>query len=115
MAFRGNIESLTLSNNYYRKVLYTTSNMQLVVMSLKPNEEIGSEIHNTTSQFIRIEEGCATAIIDKKRYYLKPNDSIIIPPGSRHNIINRGYINLKLYTIYTPPEHLIGTKLKNKE
>lgn len=115
MAFRGNIERLTLNNNYYRKVLYTTTNMQLVLMSLKPEEEIGFEIHPTTSQFIRVEEGCATAIIEGKRYYLKPNDSIIIPPGASHNVINRGDIELKLYTIYTPPEHPVGTKIRFKE
>ena len=114
MAFRANIEKITIKNNYYRKVIHTTSNMQLVIMSLKPNEEIGSEIHSHTSQFIRVEEGFAKAIINNKRYYLKSGDAIIIPPGARHNIINTSSEELKLYTIYTPPEHNPKTKQYNK-
>jgi len=114
MAFRGNIEKLTMNNNYYRKVLYTTPMMQLVVMSLKPREEIGFERHPITTQFIRVEEGCATAVIDGKRFYLKPDDSIIVPPGAYHNVTNTGDIKLKLYSIYSPPEHHPETKQKNK-
>lgn len=113
MAFRGNIEKMTIKNNYYRKVIYTTSNMQLVIMSLKPKQEIGSEIHQHTSQFIRVEEGFANAIVNNKKYYLKSGDAIIIPPGSIHNIINNGCEDLKLYTIYTPPEHHPETKQYN--
>lgn len=114
MAFRGNIEKLTINNNYYRRVLHTTPTMQLVVMSLKPGEEIGFETHPTTSQFIRVEEGCATAIIDDRRFYLKPDDAIIVPPGAYHNVTNTGDIKLKLYSIYSPPEHPPEKKQRNK-
>lgn len=112
--FRGNIEKITIQNNFYRKVLHTTSNMQLVVMTLKPGEEIGLEKHNHTSQFIRLESGNAKAIIGNKKYYLKEGDAIIIPPKTLHNIINNGSENLHLYTIYTPPEHSVHLKQKNK-
>ena len=105
MSYKGNIEKLTLLNKNYRKVVHTTSTMQLVVMSLESGDEIGSEIHEKTSQFIRIEEGNAKAIVKGKISYLKDGDCVIIPPGFKHNIINTGKSNLKLYTIYTPPEH----------
>lgn len=105
MVYRVNIERKTTDNNNYRKVLHTTSNMQLVVMSILPGEEIGMEKHMRASQFIRIEEGSAIGIVKGKRYYLKKDDSIIIPPNTYHNIINNGNKDLKLYTIYTPPTH----------
>lgn len=105
MTFRGNIENLTINNNNYRKVIHTTKNMQLVLMSLLPGEEIGMEVHKKTSQFIRLEGGKATAIIRGKYFYLKDGDSIIVPPGSKHNVISTGKTPLKLYSIYTPPEH----------
>ena len=105
MSVKVNIEKLTLSNKNYRKVLHTTRNMQLVVMSLQSGQEIGAEIHKETSQFIRIESGNAKAIIKGKTFYLKDGDCVIIPPGFKHNIINTGKDDLKLYTIYTPPEH----------
>lgn len=102
---KANIEKMTLLNNNYRKILHTTKNMQLVLMSINPGDDIGVEIHKKTSQFIRVEEGKCVAIIGTKRYYLKDNDFVIIPPGKKHNIINSGNIPLKLYSIYTPPEH----------
>lgn len=104
--YNDNIEKLTLENNNYRQVLHTTSNMQLVLMSLQPQEEIGFEIHPTTSQFIRAEKGIGKAIIDGKDYKLEDGDVVIIPPGSNHNIINISTQEpLQLYTIYTPPNH----------
>ena len=107
MSFRTNIEKVTLNNNNYRKVLYTIKNsMQLVVMSLLPKEEIGSEIHSNISQFIRVESGKGVAKIGKKTYLLRDGVAIIIPKGVKHNIINTSKVDkLKLYTIYTPPEH----------
>jgi mannose-6-phosphate isomerase-like protein (cupin superfamily) len=114
MSFKGNIEVLTVKNNYYRKVIATTDNMQLVLMSLKPGEEIGKEVHPHTSQFIRVEGGRCTAYIGRKRYIMKDGDAIIIPPGRNHNIINTGDEDLKLYSIYTPPEHPKGRKQRNK-
>jgi mannose-6-phosphate isomerase-like protein (cupin superfamily) len=114
MAFRGNIEKLTLKNTYYRKVIHTTSNMQLVLMSLKSGEEIGMEVHPHTSQFIRIESGRAMALIAGKRYYLRDGDAIIVPPNTKHNVINRGDDRLQLYSIYTPPEHPPDRKQRQK-
>ena len=114
-----NIESKTLRNNNYRKVVYTIpDSMQLVVMSLKSREEIGMEVHQHTSQFIRVESGKAIVIISGKKYRLKSGDVVIVPMGKKHNIINSSYYEpLKLYTIYTPPEHpkKLIQKLKPKD
>ena len=115
MKYRGNIEKITINNTFYRKVLHTSKNMQLVVMMLKPHEEIGMECHAKSSQFIRIESGKAKAIIGDKKYYLKNGDAIVIPPNSYHNIIALGDEDLHLYTIYTPPTHSKNTKQKNKD
>jgi len=121
MAFVVNIEDETLNNKNYRKVLYTSSNlkgMQLVVMNLKPEEEIGMEKHPSTDQFIRVEKGEATVIIGKIKkelYTLKDTDAIVIPANTWHNVINVSHTrNLKMYTIYTPPEHDPGTVQKIK-
>ena len=114
MEYRGNIEKITINNKFYRKVLHTTKNMQLVVMRLKPNEEIGMERHAKSSQFIKIESGRAKAIISDKQYYLKDGDAVVIPPNSYHNIIAIGDEDLNLYTVYTPPTHPKNTKQKNK-
>lgn len=107
-----NIEDATLNNKNYRKVLYTSTNlhgMQLVVMSLKPGEEIGMEKHSSADQFIRIEQGEAVVQIGKTKkdvYMLDVNDSILIPAGTWHNIVNSNdHYPLKLYTLYTPPQH----------
>ena len=111
MIFHTNIENKTLENNNYRKVISTQANIQLVLMSLKPNEEIGNEIHENIDQFFRIEKGKATAFVtDKitnkiKEYELKDGSVIIIPKGTYHNIKNVGNTDLKLYTIYSPPNH----------
>jgi quercetin dioxygenase-like cupin family protein len=106
-----NLEKLTLANNNYRKVINTTPNMQLVLMSLKPGVEIGSEIHPKTSQFIRVEGGKCVAEFGGKKYSLKDGDSIVIPPNTKHNIwcSKSSKEDAKLYTIYTPPEHKPGT------
>ena len=110
-----NIEQTTLKNNNYRKVLNTTKTMQLVVMSLLPNEEIGMEKHIHTTQFIRIEKGHAIAYLGHIKYKLQDNDVIIVPPNTYHNIINSSKTKkLKLYTIYSPPEHKKGTIEKYK-
>jgi len=121
MAFVVNIEEETTSNKNYRKVLYTSSNlngMQLVVMSLKPEEEIGMEKHSSTDQFIRVEQGEATVVIGKTKhlyYTLKASDAVVIPAGTWHNIINsNSRYSLKFYTIYTPPEHKDLLIQKNK-
>ena len=114
MEFRGNIEKLTLHNNNYRKVLNTTKYSQLVLMSIPPKEEIGMETHPKTTQFIRVEDGRAHVIIGRKHFYLKDGDAIVIPPRKRHNIISTGRKPLKLYSIYSPPEHPSGLVKKTK-
>ena len=114
--FKGNIERLTTQNTFYRKVLYTVPRkMQLVVMSLPPKTEIGMEVHRTISQFIRVEKGRGVAIVGNRRFRLRDDDAVIIPPGIRHNIINSSPIHhLKIYTIYSPPEHPPNTREKVK-
>lgn len=108
-----NIEEETLKNEDYRRVLYTAKNSQLVLMSIKPGEEIGEEVHHL-DQFIRIEGGDAQAILDGTVHKLCADHAIVIPAGTRHNIINTGTIDLKLYTIYSPPEHKDGTVVHMK-
>jgi mannose-6-phosphate isomerase-like protein (cupin superfamily) len=113
----GNIGEITINNNNYRKVINTTKYQQLVLMCLKPKEEIGMEIHKKVDQFIRIEKGTAIAIIGKetpKKYILKKEHFITIPAGTYHNIINIGRGELKLYSIYSPPNHKPGTIQKNR-
>jgi len=105
MAYKVNIEKKTISNNNYRKVLFTTEQMQLVVMSLLPGEDIPREKHKDTSQYIRVEDGECQIIVDKKKFRLKSDDSIIIPANTWHYVKNTGKKKLKIYTIYTPPEH----------
>ena len=113
--FHANIEQETLDNDNFRKVLYTAKNMQLVLMTLKANEDIGMETHADTDQFFRFEAGTGKCIINDDEYDLKDGDSIIIPAGSEHNIINTGEEPLKMYTIYSPPHHEDGIINKNKE
>jgi mannose-6-phosphate isomerase-like protein (cupin superfamily) len=103
--FVDNIETLTLENTMYRKVISTTSTQQLVLMCLKPGEEIGSETHPHTTQFIRIEAGNGKAVLNGKEYQIADGSAIVIPPGTLHNIINTSDGLMKLYTIYSPPEH----------
>ena len=110
-----NIEKVTLKNNYFRKVLFTGKHAQLVVMSLKPGEEIGLEVHKGVDQFFRFEQGEATVVIDGKEFRVSPDDVIIVPAGSLHNITNTTSTDLKLYTIYSPPNHPDGTLHKTKK
>lgn len=116
VSFVGNIEEKTLSNTNFRHVLYTGQHVQLVVMHLNPNEDIGTEIHETTDQFIRIEKGKAKAILNGQENSLKDGDAIVVPAGTEHNVINISASEpLKLYTIYSPPHHKDGTVHKTKE
>lgn len=110
-----NIEEETLNNEDFRRVLYTGENLQLVLMSLKPGEEIGMETHDTIDQFFRFEAGTGTCIINQAEYEVADGDSIIIPAGSEHNIINTGDDELKMYTIYSPPNHQDGVVFATKE
>jgi len=102
-----NIEEETKNNSDFRRVLYTGKNSQLVVMSLKPGEDIGDEVHNL-DQFIRIEEGIGKAVLDGVEHDIMAEWAIVIPEGTAHNIINTGATEMKLYTIYSPPEHKDG-------
>lgn len=114
--FVGNIEDLSESNNYFRKVLYTGIHAQLVVMSLLPGEDIGMEVHPTVDQFLRIEEGEGKAILNGEEHAIKEGDAILVPAGTEHNFINTSAVNpMKLYTLYSPPNHPEGTIHKTKE
>jgi mannose-6-phosphate isomerase-like protein (cupin superfamily) len=107
--FKANIEKSTLENKRYRKVLYTGRHCQLVLMSLKPKEEIGMEVHADNDQFFRFEKGQGKCIIDGHEYMLKDGAAIIVPAGAKHNIINTSAKEeLKLYTIYSPSHHKDG-------
>lgn len=114
VGYADNIESETLGNDNYRKVLYTGSFMQLVVMTLDPGEEIGAEVHEGHDQFFRIEEGTAKVIMNGEETTLNADEVAIVPSGAEHNVINIGEGLLKLYTIYSPPEHPEGTIQKDK-
>ncbi len=108
MAYIVNIEQETVNNDNFRKVLYTASHSQLVVMSLLPNEDIGEEVH-TLDQFIRIEEGDGVAILNDVSSEIHKDSAIVIPAGTKHNIINTSTsAPMKLYTVYSPPEHQDG-------
>lgn len=104
--FKDNIEKLTQENDHFRRVLYTGHNLQLVVMTLGPNEDIGEEVHNDRDQFFRIEQGNGEVWIDANCHKVSADDGIIVPQGAKHNVINTGTVPLKLYTIYGPPEHI---------
>lgn len=108
--FVENIETLTTNNTDYRRVIHTTNYTQLVVMSLKPGVEIGNEVHGL-DQFIRIEKGSAKVILDngKEEYEVSDDWAVIVPAGTYHNVINTGDTDLKLYTLYSPPDHLKNT------
>lgn len=109
------IEKLSLENDYFRKVLYTDTRLQLVVMSLKPGEDIGEEVHQL-DQFIRVEKGEGKAVLDGVKHRIAGGSVVIVPIGTRHNIINTSSINpMKIYTLYSPPNHRDGVVHKTKE
>ena len=103
------IEKETKKNTDFRRVLYTGKHSQLVLMSLKPGEEIGEETHEDVDQFFRFEEGEGKVIIDGAEHRVRDGNAVIVPAGAKHNVINTSkLVNLKLYTIYSPPEHQDG-------
>jgi mannose-6-phosphate isomerase-like protein (cupin superfamily) len=107
--YKSNIEKETLKNENFRKVLYTAKHLQLVLMSLKPGEEIGAEIHATSDQFFRFEGGKGKCIIDGNEYHVENGEVIIVPAGAKHNVINTDAKEaLKMYTIYAVPQHIDG-------
>jgi mannose-6-phosphate isomerase-like protein (cupin superfamily) len=114
--FHANIEKLTLGNENFRKVLYTAKHVQLVLMSLPPATEIGMEVHDVNDQFFRFERGQGKVIIDKSEYAVRDGDTIVIPAGARHNIINTSATEaLKVYTLYAPPHHKDGIVRATKQ
>jgi mannose-6-phosphate isomerase-like protein (cupin superfamily) len=110
-----NIEEATTSNSTFRTVVFTGKRMQLTVMSIGPGEEIGLEVHDDTDQFLRVEDGSAKVVMGASKdkldetHELKDDWAVIVPAGTWHNVINTGKTALKLYSIYTPPEHPPGT------
>jgi Mannose-6-phosphate isomerase len=103
--FHDNVKELALDNDYFRDVLYTTSQMQLVVMSIGPHEQIGLEAHANTTQFIYIVKGQGLAIVNGRHRQLFDGIGLVIPANTTHNIINTSNRELKLFTLYSPPEH----------
>ena len=105
--FVRNIEALAIENADFRQVLYTAKSCQLVVMALKPGEEIGAEVHKL-DQFFRVEEGTGEAVLDGVRTSIQAGFAVLVPAGTKHNIVNTGDAPLKLYTLYAPPNHRDG-------
>ncbi len=112
----GSIEKETLKNNFFRKVLYTGKHLQLVLMCLQGGEEIGNEVHEDVDQFFRIEQGEAKFVLNNnEEHTVGDGDVAVVPAGTWHNVINRSKTEpLKLYTVYTPPQHPDGTIHKTK-
>lgn len=109
-----NIEKETKENDDYRRVLYTTHHSQLVLMNIRPGEEIGEEVHRL-DQFIRFETGKGTVVLDDVAHAVESEYAVVIPSGTRHNVINTGDTEMKLYTIYAPPEHRDGVVHRTKK
>jgi len=112
--FIADIEDQTEENRDFRRVLYTGPHLQLVLMSLAPGEQLGEEVHETTDQFFRVEEGRGEVVIDGRETRIESDIAIIIPAGTRHNVRNTGHKPLRFYTLYAPPEHPDGTVHRTK-
>lgn len=114
--FKSTIEKDSLENNNFRKVIYTGKHLQLVLMSLKVGEEIGEETHQNNDQFFRFESGSGKCIIDETEYLVNNGDVIVVPAGAKHNVINiDSKTELKMYTLYGPPNHKYDTIRTTKE
>lgn len=113
--FNTNIQKDVMDNSNFRKVLYTSEHLQVVLMNLKPGEEIGEEIHNANDQFFRFEIGIGKCIVNGNEYGVRGGDAIVIPAGAKHNVINTdSFSELKMYTIYSPPHHKDGITRSTK-
>ncbi len=112
--FVKNIEDIAVENDAFRRVLYTARNCQLVVMALKPKEEIGMEVHKL-DQFFRVEEGAGEAVLDNVRTAISAGFAVLVPAGTNHNVINTGSVPLKLYTLYAPPNHRDGVVHRTRD
>ena len=113
--FVDDIAHLTEENADFRRVIYTAKNLQLVLMTLQPGEEIGDEVHTDRDQFFRVERGEGEARIDGVRAPIREETAMVVPAGARHNVKNTGKGLMKIYTIYAPPEHLDGTVHRTKQ
>ncbi|HET8819879.1 MAG TPA: cupin domain-containing protein [Xanthomonadaceae bacterium] len=113
--FVGDIEKLTEDNDDFRRVLYTGSELQLVLMAIPPGGEIGAEVHDDRDQFFRVEAGRGEITIDGNTSAVQADMAMIVPAGARHNVRNTGDVPLKLYTVYAPPEHRDGTVHATRE
>lgn len=113
--FVTNLEEKTQTNTFFREVLFTTQKSQLVVMSIAVGDDIGMETHEEHDQFIRVESGTGKAILNGEESHLEDGFCVVIPAGTQHNIVNTGDVPLKVYTLYTPPEHADKTIHKTKE
>jgi mannose-6-phosphate isomerase-like protein (cupin superfamily) len=114
--YKGNIEEITIANNNFRQVLFTSQHQQLVVMSIKPKGDIGTEIHEIVDQFLRIEQGNGELILDGEKLEVRDGDAFIVPAGVEHNVVNTSEIeDLKIYTVYSPPHHKDGVVHKTQE
>lgn len=111
--YSDNVERLALENEYFRQVLYTDARLQLVVMCLQPGEDIGEEVHQL-DQFIRVEQGEGKAVLDGVEHALSDGSAVIVPTGASHNIVNTGTTPMKMYTLYSPPNHRDGVVHKTK-
>lgn len=112
--YRSDIEKVTRENTDFRRVLYTGRHCQLVLMSLRPGEEIGLEVHRDNDQFFRFESGVGKVVIDGTEYMIGDGVAVIVPAGAQHNVINTGTDDLKMYTIYSPAHHQDGLVRKTK-
>ncbi len=115
VGYVGPIEDLTEDGQDFRRVIYTGSHLQLVVMSLKPGEDIGKEVHDTVDQFFRVEDGKGKVVMNGEETPFEDGDAIVVPAGVEHNVINTGDEDLKLYTIYAPANHPAGTVHHTRE
>jgi len=111
--FVQDIEGLAVRNADFRQVLYTAKHCQLVLMALKPKEEIGAEVHKL-DQFFRVEQGAGEAVLDGVRTEIRAGAAVLVPAGTNHNIINTGTVPMKLYTLYAPPNHRDGVVHRNR-
>jgi mannose-6-phosphate isomerase-like protein (cupin superfamily) len=112
--FVQDIEDLSVKNDDFRRVIYTAKHCQLVLMALKPKEEIGAEVHKL-DQFFRVEEGAGEAVLGGVRTAIRAGFAVVVPAGTKHNIINTGSVPLKLYTLYAPPNHRDGVVHHTRE
>ncbi len=109
MLFEGNISKAAKTNSDFRRVMATGPYSQLVTMSIKPKEDIGSEVHPGTDQMLFIVAGTGKAVVNGETAEVKENDAVFVPAGAKHNLINTGHEDLRLFTVYAPPEHKDGT------